>query len=565
MRKTRKLNKSELIITRKSKKYKINKRYIKIKHGGFNEKYNERRLRLSRKYKKINENTTPFQKNKHGGSARESAGEAKDSFINAKYTALINWMFVKYKLRLIKQDEYDSFRHMKRSVFYYDKLNRAVSSWLKYGVFKVLGDGHKKKGLIDSNREDIIKLFDLYRQNYKKTSDSRKKKIEKLKKKIIGNIFYDSGSVSLLEGHIRGYHEITSNNAIDAGALGKLKVKWDEIPNIDRMNLRQYRTLKNWGFDVDTLDTIKESEFKDIGIKMINAVLNNKLFTKLSTKYYQLKYNRNKRSTDILNQRNIGATKTGLKILSEIINVSTSKLSDLWRNMFNGGGMMTRMRDAGYDKLLGRDARGHSKIYYKKKIGKAMYKYRYYEAKINETFEKFKNHYSEFLIVNEVDTSFTDLLDLDITKDTVDMSSVEVEQQFKQAVHTVTNRISHTLKRLGSRYNKKKDEFDNDDVEKREISDKMQVYIDTVKHLMMESNKLVKDLKRLNVDANAVGININQYSTTQIDKELLKNKMSDRQEAELAIVSDRLMGALGQINNIKSLKLTMLIQNKPII
>ena len=175
-------------------------------------------------------------------------------------------------------------------IFYYDKLNRAVSSWLKYGVFKVLGDGHKKKGLIDSNREDIIKLFDLYRQNYKKTSDSRKKKIEKLKKKIIGNIFYDSGSVSLLEGHIRGYHEITSNNAIDAGALGKLKVKWDEIPNIDRMNLRQYRTLKNWGFDVDTLDTIKESEFKDIGIKMINAVLNNKLFTKLSTKYYQLKY-----------------------------------------------------------------------------------------------------------------------------------------------------------------------------------------------------------------------------------------------------------------------------------
>ena len=228
-RKSKKVNRSEFILNKKSRKQKIKKRYVKIDNPSTIDKYMKKQIGKGMGHKKINRDIAAYQFNgiKHlahimkGGEGNEEPVKKKGQENYAFTKAQIVGFWLAYKTRQIPKKQYIAFKYMRKSAYYIDRLRREMAIWGKYAI-RLIEDEGKHVGKIKKVHHNIDELFKTYRNIYEKKGGrgliKSQKKLEKYKKRIIKDIFYKG--TNLRKEEVKGIKnkfkamEISANSII---------------------------------------------------------------------------------------------------------------------------------------------------------------------------------------------------------------------------------------------------------------------------------------------------------------------------------------------------------------
>ena len=212
MKRSRKHIGSEFILNnnKKSKKQRINKKYVKVENQQTIDKYIKKQVGKGLRYKKINENTTPYQKNgigkladiMRGGDGEEGEKKGKEYYVFTKAQIIGFWMA--YKTYQIPKKQYIAFKYMRKSAYYIDRLKREMAIWGKYAI-KLIEDEGKKVGHIKKVHNNIDNLFKSYKNMYEKKGGSglirSQNKVEKYKRRFVKGVLYNG--INLREKEVK--------------------------------------------------------------------------------------------------------------------------------------------------------------------------------------------------------------------------------------------------------------------------------------------------------------------------------------------------------------------------
>lgn len=230
-RKSKKVNRSEFILNKKSRKQKIKKRYVKIDNPSTIDKYMKKQIGKGMGRKKINRDIAAYQFNgikhlsyvmKGGEDNEEQEPVKKKGQENYAFTkAQIVGFWLAYRTRQIPKKQYIAFKYMRKSAYYIDRLRREMAIWGKYAI-RLIEDEGKHVGKIKKVHHNIDELFKTYRNIYEKKGGrgliKSQKKLEKYKKRIIEDIFYKG--TNLRKEEVKGIKnkfkamEISANSTI---------------------------------------------------------------------------------------------------------------------------------------------------------------------------------------------------------------------------------------------------------------------------------------------------------------------------------------------------------------
>ena len=180
------------------------------------------------------------------------------------------------------------------------------------------------------------------------------------------------------------------------------------------------------------------------------------------------------------------------------------------------------------------------------RIAKDIKYYRKKEIVLNKFYAKFRNNYLKFLEGYNLDSDnkLKNLIDIDIEKGDVDVSSVISKKKIEKTKKTINDSISKNITTFLSKKSKDNNrDFTN---EKDEImNEKMKEYADTVGDLLLQCNDKIPSLKNLLYSLELLGIHRNKFSKPSIHKHILKNKLNNEERKYLSELLNKM------INHIK--------------